>query len=400
MVGSRVLSSAFVLLCAGAAFAQGVPLPAWVRSAEPKRDQLAVLAAPDLRAKRRGTLLRSARLPIAARVPGAGDCEAFVQVGAEAFVCERDVELSSKPPGAAPRASADSDLPYEYLQVVHDGTRGYVTPSDYFSDEYATAFGAGFSLAVATRVRYHEVPFVRTRGGHYVLENALRPVRPSGFAGVQLDPGGLSRIGWVMRDGVVIADEHTGERVRAAARLERVQIGETRGGGLLLEGGGVIEAAAVRRPRLQPPPPELKPLERWIDIDLERQLLVAYEGAVPLYTTLISSGKERAGTRTPRGSFRIWAKLQSSDMRDHEAFELERSYALEQVPWVQYFEQGYGLHAAFWHDRFGEPYSRGCINLSPRDARYLFEFTQPALPAGWFAVRPSGADPATLVVVR
>jgi lipoprotein-anchoring transpeptidase ErfK/SrfK len=87
-------------------------------------------------------------------------------------------------------------------------------------------------------------------------------------------------------------------------------------------------------------------------------------------------------------------------MRDHEAYELERSYAIEQVPWVQYFSQGYGLHAAFWHERFGEPHSRGCINLSPRDARFLFAFTSPALPPGWFAIRPAPSDPSTLVVVR
>jgi hypothetical protein len=393
--------TAGVLACAGVALAQGMaPLPGWVRSAIPKRDQLAVHAAPDPRSRRRGALLRSARVPVLARLPGAGDCPAFVQIGAEAYACERDVDASSEPPAAAPAIASGSDLPYEYLQVVREGTRGYAAPADFFTDDYTTAFGAGFSLAVATRVRHQNVPFVRTRAGHYVRERDLRSVRPSDFAGVQLAAGALSRLGWVMQPGAPLFDEHTGELVRRAGRLERVAIDRERGDRLVLEGGLVIDAAAVRRPVLQAPPPEIARAERWLDVDLDRQLLVAYEGALPRFATLISSGKERAGTRTPRGAFRIWVKLQSSDMRDHEAYELERSYALEQVPWVQYFQQGYGLHAAFWHDRFGEPYSRGCINLSPRDARTLFEFTQPALPPGWFAVRPAPSEPGTLVVVR
>lgn len=398
------LPGAVALLAATSALAQAVPLPEWVRSVTPRGDQIAVYAAPDDAAPRRGTLLRGGHFPVLARATGQGgnDCAAFVQIGDDAFVCEREVERSAKPPSSAPApAIANSDLPYEYLQVVHEGARGYATPSDYPTDEYTTAFAAGFSLAVAARVRYRDTAFVRTRSGHYVLESALEKVRPSDFAGVELAPGALARTGWVVRDGAMIVDPETGAPIREAARLERVDIASARADGtLLLAGGQAIAAGAVRRPALHAPPPQVQPRERWIDVDLERQVLVAYAGAVPLYATLISSGRSRKATRTPRGAFRIWVKLRSSDMRDREAYELERSYSLEQVPWVQYFEQGYGLHAAFWHDRFGERQSRGCINLSPRDARYLFEFTQPALPPGWFAIRPTPDHPGTLVVVH
>jgi lipoprotein-anchoring transpeptidase ErfK/SrfK len=65
---------------------------------------------------------------------------------------------------------------------------------------------------------------------------------------------------------------------------------------------------------------------------------------------------------------------------------------------VQYFERGYALHAAYWHDGFGAPRSHGCINLSPPDARWLFQFTDPPVPEKWhgaLAVRG-----ATLVHVR
>ena len=53
------------------------------------------------------------------------------------------------------------------------------------------------------------------------------------------------------------------------------------------------------------------------------------------------------------------------------------------MPYVQYFQDGYALHAAYWHDVFGMPKSHGCINLSPEDARRIFFWTEPKVPEGW-----------------
>ena len=55
------------------------------------------------------------------------------------------------------------------------------------------------------------------------------------------------------------------------------------------------------------------------------------------------------------------------------------------VPFVQYFTEGYALHAAYWHDEFGTPQSHGCVNLSPNDAAWLFDWTDPQVPAAWHA---------------
>ena len=63
--------------------------------------------------------------------------------------------------------------------------------------------------------------------------------------------------------------------------------------------------------------------------------------------------------------------------------EVGEEFELRDVPYVQYFEEGYALHGAYWHDRFGTPKSHGCVNLSPVDARFLFHFTEPAVPRGW-----------------
>ncbi len=128
--------------------------------------------------------------------------------------------------------------------------------------------------------------------------------------------------------------------------------------------------------------------ERWFDVNVSKQTLVAYEGTRAVFATLISTGE--AGLEDPahskstkRGIFRFHTKHVSTTM-DSDAVGEE--FELRDVPYVQYFEEGYALHGAYWHDRFGTPKSHGCINLTPEDARRLFFFTQPALPEGWHGV--------------
>jgi lipoprotein-anchoring transpeptidase ErfK/SrfK len=128
--------------------------------------------------------------------------------------------------------------------------------------------------------------------------------------------------------------------------------------------------------------------ERWFDVNISKQTLVAYEGTRAVYATLISTGE--AGLEDPertkstkRGIYRIHTKHVSTTM-DSDAVGEE--FELRDVPYVQYFEEGYALHGAYWHDRFGTPKSHGCINLTPEDARRLFFFTAPALPEGWHSV--------------
>ena len=127
--------------------------------------------------------------------------------------------------------------------------------------------------------------------------------------------------------------------------------------------------------------------EKWLDINVTKQTLVAYEGTRPVYATLISSGEAglddpEHSTATKRGIFRIHTKHLSTTMASDEVGE---EFELRDVPYVQYFEDGYALHGAYWHDRFGVPKSHGCINLAPEDARRLFFFTEPEVPSGWHA---------------
>jgi hypothetical protein len=53
---------------------------------------------------------------------------------------------------------------------------------------------------------------------------------------------------------------------------------------------------------------------------------------------------------------------------------------------VQYIHLNVALHGSFWHSSFGSTRSHGCINLSPADARWLFNWTGPVLPENWHSV--------------
>jgi hypothetical protein len=143
--------------------------------------------------------------------------------------------------------------------------------------------------------------------------------------------------------------------------------------------------------------------EKWIDVDLTRQQLVAFEGRRPVFATLVSSGRRNPQDSehdfpTPQGTFRIREKHVTTTMDADVA--ADGPYSIEDVPWVMYFQGSYALHGAFWHDSFGNMRSHGCVNLSPEDARTLFEWAEPALPAGWHGVFSKDDSSGSRVVVH
>jgi len=71
------------------------------------------------------------------------------------------------------------------------------------------------------------------------------------------------------------------------------------------------------------------------------------------------------------------------------------------VPWTQNFSGPHAIHSAYWHDDWGSLKSAGCVNVAPRDGKWLFEFTEPEVPEGWHGVRQVGRyGPSTWVIVH
>jgi lipoprotein-anchoring transpeptidase ErfK/SrfK len=180
--------------------------------------------------------------------------------------------------------------------------------------------------------------------------------------------------------------------------------------------------------------------QKWVDISITNETMILWEGKKPIYVTLVSAGQDGLGDpkttkSTVLGVFRIRSKHvtatmdsneRSSEGEPSEADDADRpaakpaasakpagsaepgqkrrrgegTFQLRDVPYVEYFEKGYALHAAYWHDVFGRPRSHGCVNLSPVDAHRLFLWTEPNVPQGWHGVftAPDWAQGTTVVI--
>lgn len=137
--------------------------------------------------------------------------------------------------------------------------------------------------------------------------------------------------------------------------------------------------------------PQLEGGAKWIEIDLSTQTLIAWEGEVQVFQTIVATGS--SWTPTPTGRFRIFHKLLSQTMRGP-------GYVQPNVPYVMYFYGAYSIHGAYWHNDFGRPRSHGCVNLTIPDSKWLFDWADPPLPAGYYEVWASKSGMGTLVVVH
>ncbi|WP_437337249.1 L,D-transpeptidase family protein [Sorangium sp. So ce394] len=221
-----------------------------------------------------------------------------------------------------------------------------------------------------------------------------RVIRPSAFSGLLLpegvalpvafarrrhaarlvpgERGGLARAPLRFREAIPLSG--------ASRRVAGVDYLEARDGSL------VRADDVVRIDPLPRTPAWAVRGRKWIDVSINQQSLVAYEGARPVYVTLVSTGADGLGdpatTRsTIQGLFRIHTKHVTVTMDGDE--EEEDPFDFRDVPFVQYFTGGFAFHAAYWHDDFGTARSHGCVNLSPLDAAWLFEWTTPEVPADW-----------------
>lgn len=157
-------------------------------------------------------------------------------------------------------------------------------------------------------------------------------------------------------------------------------------------------------------PTGVTPGQKFIVVRITEGTLVAYEGMKPVYATLMSPGaggvpvKGRDPVKdstTPLGTYNITFKDKAATMSPEKGEN--RSFWIADVPHTQYFNAPFALHAAYWHERFGEPTSAGCVNVSPIDAEVLFEWSDPPVPAEWQGATGAGAPEnggMTAVVVR
>jgi hypothetical protein len=292
--------------------------------------------------------------------------------------------------------AGDAKLPKPY---------GVKQPLRYVSHAGPAAADSGF--AIAKSFEWEKRLFGLTTELDVIALDRVKLVRQSEFHGVEIAaneglPVAFSKERYGQRyrrldDGNFAAGPPLGDR-------EGVKLtGLTKPGGFLETRDGTWVAEASMR-RLEPRdsfPSFATGDRKWIDISIKQQSLVAYAGRTPVYATLVSSGRAGLGDpdeteSTPRGTFMIYQKEVASTMDGDE--DKGDSYNLRDVPFVQYFHKGYALHGAYWHDDFGKVRSHGCVNLAPKDAAWLFEWTDPSVPKDWHGVL--NKDRGTVVYIH
>jgi lipoprotein-anchoring transpeptidase ErfK/SrfK len=120
------------------------------------------------------------------------------------------------------------------------------------------------------------------------------------------------------------------------------------------------------------PPLEVEPPTdgKWIDIDVTKQTIAAYEGRTLVKMIVVSTGVR--DTPTVLGTFKILSKYPSVHMTGGTPGV--DFYDLPDVPHTMFFYRGYAIHGTYWHTKFGQQMSHGCVNLPLDDAEWFYEW--------------------------
>lgn len=116
--------------------------------------------------------------------------------------------------------------------------------------------------------------------------------------------------------------------------------------------------------------------EKWIEVDISNQTLIAWNDREPDARLIISSGKP--GFRTPLGAFTISQKVPA---KRTVATVNGEHWDIPGVPWIMVFRSGgYYIHGVYWHEDFGSAVSHGCVTLAVPDAEWLYQWTPLGAP--------------------
>lgn len=252
--------------------------------------------------------------------------------------------------------------------------------------------------------------FALTTDLRLIPTSKLKPGRGSTFHGVELQKGWRLPVAFVKKDEVYEYEKLSGGRWRRVKKRlaygASIQLtGESKGSGAKRyvetgEGNWLRSSDVAIAPKTSSLPSFAKGDKKWVDISILRQTLILFEGDKPVFATMVSTGKDGLGNpktthSTPVGTFSVREKHITTTM---DSQTLGSEFELNDVPWVQYFQAGYALHAAYWHTDYGRPRSHGCVNLSPIDAHRIFNWTDPPLPSGWHGATASEATGAGTTV--
>lgn len=385
------------------------------------------------------------------RVPGAGCANVWVPIEPRGWVCvdERRATMSPEHPALvrlyAERPRVETAWPHRYATVPADVTRYRLPPEVAPGSPNAAALQAQLpfslldsgnpdlppglyegrtkivarsALAYVRELPLGEHTYLLMPDLSFVRRDRVELAQPSHFQGVELRGEQRLPIAFVQGEGARLhrwasagGPAPTGAPLARGSHValsgqKREHAGATyheiRGSGDWIKASDVGIPAPSAKPWGDAAPPAGT---TWLEASILGGWLVAFVGSEPVYATLISAG--RGGTpvadrdavstaSTPTGRFFITGKFATATMESSTTPMVHGD-----VPWTQNFSGPHAIHSAYWHDDFGELKSAGCVNVSPLDGKWLFGFTQPAVPEGWHAVKHVSRDgPATLLILH
>ncbi|MEQ1566737.1 MAG: L,D-transpeptidase [Myxococcota bacterium] len=401
-------------------------------------DGLVVRTAPEPGASVRGAIAAGASFRTLGPATGPNCAAGWSRVEAQGFVCLDGTAITHDPPRPQPEVlEYDPPDPSEYATYVETGEYHARVPTRIVPGIYARRYRrfAGKLYASAEAYERNEAPvgqlsheigakerfvsiretsrgpvLVRGDGQVAALSDVyLYPV--SRLAGFDLENHPLRAGTWP-----AFAIDYQGASIRKSASAEAEVVGTVPYHGPLVisstpadptghwwevvEGpvrGFVEDTRGIRHPVTSPSrPPGVGDSELWVDVELGQQVVMVHRGDALVYFTLTSTGAAPMGT--PTGTYRLIEKHAFKDMRSRP--DADDWYAVEDVPWTLTFRPRYSLHTAYWHWGYGRTASHGCVNLSARDAAWLYDQLPPKLPDGWTSLYVTPDDHPAVVRVR
>jgi hypothetical protein len=371
-----------------------------------------VFAEPDKKSLLIGYLHAGAQVPRAKKtVEGTGCKQGWYRIRPRGFVCVGETAtLDLKHPtlvAMALRPERTRSLPYAYARTTRatslfrrdEAQPGRIAQAGRLRTQSGMALVGSWTAQDATGQSRR---LAMTTGGQFVPVEDVRRAEPPEFSGVELGDRELpvafvvkrKARRWSIADGkpekettlgyhdsleltgtveLLGDDEYWTTPLGDHVRGTDVQIAEPRG-----DFPSWAEDEAL-----------------WLDINITRRTLVAYEGKKPVFATLVSIGED--ARKTVLGEHEITEKHITLPTQDPGDPAL--AFDVYDAPWVMRLSSGQLLYGAYWHQRFGRAHTSGSIELSPTDAAHLWRWAAPIVPAEWHGVVGKADDESPVRVL-
>ncbi|MBA4385538.1 MAG: hypothetical protein C0410_12440 [Anaerolinea sp.] len=283
-------------------------------------------------------------------------------------------------PGINPPVELNN-IPFSYAKVTNDEVPLYATIEDAIAGNPTGKLAASRIkyVSLIQKVSTEKGIFYQTSTSKWISAEVITKVGVQSFQGLAFKRNPTLPFGWILtettsRKGPGIEFEEIGKEYK---RFDVINIYDSNNKDtewVMVGPNEWIDHHAVGRvtPNYTLPPGVES--DRWIEVNLYEQVLIVHEKDRIVFATLISSGVDPFFTQP--GVFKIYKRLENQYMQG--AFEADRSdyYYLEDVPFIQYYDQARALHGAYWNTLFGYQRSHGCVNLSVADAHWVFDWAK------------------------